>query len=309
MPIRDETGEAAAPMQRTLVTGAAGFIGSRVVRALSERGMDVLATDLPGASERLGQLVGRVRFQELDLGQSGGAAGLLRQYRPDLLIHLAWYAHPEDYLTSQENLRSLSATTELVAAAIDAGCGRIVGVGTCLEYAPSTGPHRECDPAGPDTLYAACKHAARLIGERLAEGKVSFAWARVFHLHGPGENPRRLVPMVAGKLRRGEPVALSPGEQVRDYLRVEDVADAIATVALSGARGTVNVCSGAPVTLRDLLGALSEVLRRPGLLRFGEVPYRPGERMHITGEPGVLRGLGWAPRHLLLRESLQYLAA
>jgi dTDP-6-deoxy-L-talose 4-dehydrogenase (NAD+) len=295
---------------RALVTGAAGFIGSRVVAALAERAVDVVATDRPGTTrERLGGVHPRVTFEATDLRDPEATAALVSAHRPDLLVHMAWYARPEDYLTSRENLASLSATATLLAAAVDAGCARIVGAGTCLEYPESALPHRECDPAGPTTLYGACKHAARLVGERLADGRASFAWARLFHLYGPGEDPRRLVPMVANKLRRGEPVDLSPGEQVRDYLRVEDVADAIATVALSEACGTVNVCSGTAITLREFLGALAHVMGRPDLLRFGRIPYRVDDRMRIAGDPGVLTGLGWTPRHSSLNESLEYLAS
>jgi nucleoside-diphosphate-sugar epimerase len=296
---------------RVLVTGAAGFIGSNVVRALAAGGAEVVAVDRPMVSWlRLTDLPSGAAVDEVDLGVPAGVEALVLRRRPEVLVHLAWNARPEDYLTSRENLRSLSATVDLARAALDAGCRRVVGVGTCLEYAVSDRPHREGDAAGPDTLYAACKHAARLITEKLAAAAgASFAWARVFHLHGPGEDPRRLVPMVAGKLRCGEPIDLSPGEQVRDYLRVEDVADAIAATALSEATGTVNVCSGAPLTLRALLVALAEAVGHPELLRFGAIPYRTGERMAIAGEPGVLRALGWAPRHSTLAAALRYLAS
>jgi len=283
---------------RALVTGAAGFIGSHVVRALVARGVKVVASDRPGAtwSSLPGSPAPAAR-EEADLGANAGAVALASRHRPDLLVHLAWYARPQDYLTSRENLRSVEATNRLVAAALDRGCRRIVGVGTCLEYGASDRPSLETDSAAPDELYSVCKHAARLVAERLtAVGGASFAWARVFHLHGPGEDPRRLVPMVAGKLRRGEPVNLSPGDQVRDYLRVEDVADAIAAVAVSDAAGTVNVCSGAPCSLRQFLLAVGKAVGRPELLRFGAIPYRPGERMCIAGEPAVLRGIGWRPQ-------------
>jgi nucleoside-diphosphate-sugar epimerase len=277
-----------------------------VVHALAARGLDVVAVDRAGASRtRLG---GRVRFVEAELGTPGAAAALVATHRPAHLVHLAWYAAPADYLVSRENLGSLAATVELVTAAVDAGCRRVVAAGTCLEYAASDAPHREGDVAGPDTLYAACKHAAHVVCEQLAAPRAGLVWARIFHLHGPGEDPRRLVPMVAARLRRGEPVDLSGGEQIRDYLRVEDVADALASLALSEATGVANVCSGAPVPLRTLLGAIGEAIGRPELLRFGRVGYRAGERMRIAGEPETLRKLGWRPQFATPAAALAYLA-
>ena len=291
------------------MTGAAGFIGSQLVRALAARGMDVVAADRPGArTDRLAECGPRVRLAEVELGARGAAEALLAAHRPTHLVHLAWYAEPGDYLGSRENLRSLAATTDLVAAAVDAGCRRIVAAGSCLEYAASDAPHREADAAGPESLYAACKHAAHVVCEPLTADHSAFLWARIFYLHGPGEDPRRLMPMVAARLRRGEPVDLSGGEQVRDYLHVADVADALATLACSEATGVANVCSGMPASLRALLGAIGEHVGRPELLRFGRLPYRSGERMSIAGDPGTLRALGWRPRFATPAAALAYLA-
>jgi dTDP-6-deoxy-L-talose 4-dehydrogenase (NAD+) len=279
------------------------------VRALAARGMDVVAADRPGArADRLTGCGPRVRIAEVELGTPGAAKALLAAHRPTHLLHLAWYAEPGNYLGSRENLRSLSATTDLVATAVDAGCRRIVAAGSCLEYAASDAPHRESDPAGPESLYAACKHAAHVVCEPLTDGSSALLWARIFYLHGPGEDPRRLMPMVATQLRHGEPVDLSGGEQVRDYLHVADVADALATLACSDAVGVANVCSGMPTSLRTLLGAIGEHLGRPELLRFGRLPYRDGERMCIAGDPGTLRALGWRPRFATPSAALAYLA-
>jgi dTDP-6-deoxy-L-talose 4-dehydrogenase (NAD+) len=278
------------------VTGGAGFVGRHVVRALTARGVEAVAVD------RTGDVADRV-----DLDAPDAAAALFARHRPDLVIHLAWYARPDDYLVSRENLRSLAATIALATAAVDAGCARLVAAGTCIEYPPSGVPHRERDPAAPDTLYAACKHAAHGVAAQLAAGRTSFLWARLFHLHGPGEDPRRLVPMVAAKLRAGEPAELTGGEQVRDFLRVEDAADALVALALSERQGVANVCSGAPVPLRELLGAVGDAIGRRDLLRFGALPYRVGDRMHVAGEPGALRELGWKPR-FGLADGVAYLA-
>ena len=297
-------------MTSVLVTGAAGFIGAHAVRALAGRGLTVTALVRPGAPPgRLAGLGDEVAVVQADLDDHRAVERVLQARRPEALLHLAWYAHPRDYLGSRENLRSLQATTALAAAALDAGCRRIVGVGTCLELGPSDVPAGEGAATNPDTLYAACKQAARLVAEQLADGRASFAWARLFHLHGPGEDPARLVPMVAARLRRGEPVELTSGAQVRDYLRVEEMAEALALLVEADVTGTVHVCSGRPVTLRALLEGLAGVLGRPGLLRFGALPYRPGDRMNVSGAPETLRRLGWAPRFASPATAFAYLAA
>ena len=270
----------------------------------------MVAVDRPGVSwRRADAMPPPMLMAEADLerGRCRGQAGVgspSGRSRPPGLVR-----RPEDYLTSRENLRSLAATNVLVAAALDAGCRRIVGRGNLPRVRPLGAPPREADPTSPSELYSTCKHAARLVSERLAAAAgASFAWARVFHLHGPGEDRPPAGPDGGRQASPGKPIELTPGDQVRDYLRVEDVADAVAHLAISEATGTVNVCSGVPVRLRDLLLSVAGVVGRPDLLRFGAIPCRTGERMCIVGVPGTLRSLGWSPRHPTRVEALRYLA-
>jgi nucleoside-diphosphate-sugar epimerase len=129
-------------------------------------------------------------------------------------------------------------------------------------------------------------------------------------MQGPGENPARLVPSVALALREGRAFALSPGEQLRDHLDVRDVASALLFIATHpGAGGAVNVCSGAPISLRGLFETVGAVVGRPELLRFGERPYREGEVMNLTGRSDRLRTTGWQPSHANLAQSIRDLVA
>jgi nucleoside-diphosphate-sugar epimerase len=109
------------------------------------------------------------------------------------------------------------------------------------------------------------------------------AWARLFNLTGPGEDPRRLVPMVVRSLLDGKPVSLSAGAQVRDFLDVADVAAALVALSDAGAEGSFNVCSGEALSLRELLGAVGERVGRVDLLRFGERPYGEHDPPMVVG--------------------------
>ena len=137
---------------RVLVTGAGGFIGPHVVRALRARDHEAIELFRPDA----------------DLRDPAAVDAVFARTRPSALIHLAWYAKPADYLTSSENLASLQATTTLVAGAIAAGCRKIVGAGTCLEYAAADHAVGEDHPLDPVTLYASAKASAWLSTRALA---------------------------------------------------------------------------------------------------------------------------------------------
>jgi nucleoside-diphosphate-sugar epimerase len=243
----------------------------------------------------------------VDLCDTDKVTSLVQSERPDVVIHLAWYAKPQDYLTSAENLDSLVSTLPFVRAVLNGGCRRLLGVGTCLEYADLPRPRLETDPLEPKSLYARCKHAAHLVlAELFRQSGASLAWARLFHMHGPREHPSRLIPSLAAALRAGRPFALSPGQQVRDHLDVRDVGSALVHIAVHPElEGAVNVCSGKPVTLRTVLDTVGRELGRPELLEFGKRAYLPGEVMNLAGVPSRLFESGWWPAHGDLAASIR----
>jgi dTDP-6-deoxy-L-talose 4-dehydrogenase (NAD+) len=286
---------------RVLVTGAGGFIGASVVEELVSSGHQVFALDRDHRSfRRVEHLARRLSLVEGDLSRREWLPRLFEETRPEAMIHLAWYANPRDYLTSNENLESVAMTMRVVEAAVAAECGKVVLSGTCVEYAPLGRALVESDPAAPKTLYAACKHATWLMANALAvAGGVELAWARIFHLHGPGEDPARLIPWVAAELRSGRTVDLTDGTQVRDHLHVADVASGLVALLAPGASGVFNVCSGEAVRLRDVLEIVGDIVGRRDLLRFGARPHRAEEVMFLAGTSARLRSLGWRPRFTL----------
>lgn len=302
---RSRTREDLAEKLKVLVTGAAGFIGREVVWHLSVDDHEVVAT--ARRSEQLSRIVAqssKISKVAIDLDDADAVNALLRKTRPDAVIHLAWYANPCDYLTSHHNLASISMTTALIEATLTAGCRKLILVGSCAEYAPQKRLVIESDPVDARTLYAASKHSAWHLARVLAgEADAELAWARIFHIHGPGENERRLIPWVAGQLGAGIPVSLTDGTQIRDHLHVSDVAAGIVAMLRPGAAGIYNVCSGQPISLRSVLETVGDLVGRRDLLKFGALQHRPKEAMYVAGNPGRLRALGWVP-HFDLRRGL-----
>jgi nucleoside-diphosphate-sugar epimerase len=191
----------------------------------------------------------------------------------------------------------VQGSLDLLESLVAAGCRRAVFVGSCFEYG-SGGPLSESTPVDPRSLYAASKAATRYLAEHLARVRgIPFVWARFFLQYGPFEDPRRLVPAVMAALLRGEPVDVTRGVQVRDFLHVQDVAGAAVAVALSEVEGVVNIGSGTPVSVRELVSTIGELIGRPELIRYGARPDVPGDPPAIYADIGrLIATTGWRPR-------------
>ncbi|MCX5813468.1 MAG: NAD(P)-dependent oxidoreductase [Proteobacteria bacterium] len=280
---------------RVFVTGASGFIGAHIIRALLLRNHQVTVLSIP--DDPMTSL--QPMYTQIDTiaGTLEDAALLeksINRFQPEACIHLAWYAEPGKYLDSMQNIQSLASSLSLFQTLIKAGCRQIVAAGTCFEYDMNFGYLHEDTPARPTSLYAAAKLSCCLLGSQLAtQAKISFAWGRVFYPYGPQEDQRRLVPAAIKALKQGIPFPASPGDQVRDYIHVADVATAFCTLMEKQADGVFNISTGSPVSIRQLLEMLGKLMNRSDLIKLGALPYRNWEPPFICGDNARLRNLGW----------------
>jgi nucleoside-diphosphate-sugar epimerase len=264
-----------------LLTGATGFVGRQVLRALGEHGVAVRPVIRSGTERRLetGAPVESVvttpdLFSEDSDWWSKVCSGV------DTVIHVAWIANVQ----SPKHLDCLAGTLQLAKGAARASIRRFVGIGTCLEYDVSHGVLSINSPLLPLTPYGAAKAAAFMALSRwLPSQGVDFAWCRLFYLYGEGEDSQRLVSYLRAKLMAGERADLTTGNQVRDYLDVRDAGRMIIEIALGAEQGAINVCSGQPVTVRQLAEAIADEYGRRDLLRFGMRPDNPVDPPRIVG--------------------------
>ena len=203
------------------------------------------------------------------------------------VVHLAWIATPGCYLTAPENLDCLEGTLALAKGAARAGVAKFLGIGTCFEYDLSGGVLSIETPLRPATPYAGAKAAAfQALSQWLPAQGVAFLWARLFYLYGEGEAPRRLVPYLRGQLAAGERADLSSGRQIRDFLDVREAAALLINALYSDAEGAFNLCSGVPITVRQLAERIAEEYGQRDLLNFGARPDNLVDPVCVLGLPG-----------------------
>lgn len=255
-----------------LITGANGFVGRQVVRALADKHKPLRL--VVRERETRPPLIDQsqvVQTRDLFHASRDWWKGVLADV--DTVVHLAWYAEPGKYLTSPLNLDCLQGTIEMAQACVDAGVRRFVGIGTCAEYDLSQGVLRTNSPLDPQSLYAACKASTfQILSQILPPARIGFVWCRLFYLYGEGEDSRRLVPYLHRQLSKGDPAELTSGSQIRDFLDVKDAGKFIAEVAVGDQQGVVNICSGKPITVRQLAEQIADQYGRRDLLNFGVRP-------------------------------------
>ncbi|NHA16052.1 NAD(P)-dependent oxidoreductase [Thioalkalivibrio sp. XN279] len=253
-----------------LVTGGDGFVGRQVVRSLAKKRHPLRLVLRNGSSTSIPLEHGVHVIETPDLFQAKPSWWKSVLDGVDTVIHLAWYTEPGKYLDSDQNVTCLKGTIDLAHASIQAGVRRFVGVGTCFEYDLDVGTVTTDTPLKPQSLYAACKASAFLVLSQLLPSLgVHFAWCRLFYLYGEGEDPRRLVPYLRRQLSAGEPAELTSGTQIRDFLDVREAGELIAEAALGHRQGPINICSGVPVTVRQLAEEIADEFGRRDLLQFG----------------------------------------
>ncbi len=277
--------------RRVLLTGASGFIGEAAIGPLQRAGFEV-----HGIARRRLEAPADVTWHSIDLLDQAQMQRLVKAIAPSHLLHFAWYAEPGKYWTAPDNLDWLRASLALLQAFSLSGGRRVVMAGTCAEYDWN---HDCCvenlTPLVPSTLYGMCKHALQeVLGVYSRQYGLSSAWGRIFFPYGPREQPSRLVPSVICALLEGRPALCTSGEQVRDFVHVQDAAGAFVALLGTEVEGAVNIASGRGIAVKDIALGIGRQLGRPDLVRLGARPTPYGEPPIIVADVRRLeQEVGW----------------
>ena len=274
-------------MKNILLTGASGFVGKQIIKALSQFSVNIIPVVRSGKEinfKRIRNIKKIISspdiFKENESWWTNQCKGI------DTIIHIAWYAEPGKYLQSPKNIDCLIGSLNLAKGAVNAGVRRFVGIGTCFEYDLSKGTLSIDTSLKPTSTYASAKAALFIfLSKWLPEQSIKFSWCRLFYLYGEGEDERRLVPYIHKRLNKNESVELTKGNKIRDYLNIIEASQIISQVALGDQEGPINVCSGVPVTVKQLAQQIADLHDKRYLLKFGAKPEDPMDPSCVVGVP------------------------
>ena len=282
-------------MKRILITGAAGFIGRQTLPLLPD-------AEIHAVSRQPAEQSDIVQWHQADLFDNVQTSHLLSAIRPTDLLHFAWDVRPSLYWTSLENYQWVSGTLNLLREFHENGGQRAVLAGTCAEYDWHYGYCVEdSTPLDFNTPYAACKSSLYRMAMSYAEQtNLSLAWGRIFFPYGDGEHPKRLIPYVIQSMLKQEAVQTSHGEQYRDFLYIHDVASAFVDLLNSDVTGAVNIGSGEPVRLKDIIYHIADMLDARQLVQLGVRPANHEPPMIVADVQRLRQEVGWKPQYSLV---------
>lgn len=290
------------PSRTALVTGATGYIGSKLCERLLAEGWQVHAI-VRTASRPLPDTLRDIAVHHYD-GNTQSLLDAVSAAQPSVVFHLASLfiaEHHTEQVTDLINSNVLFGT-QLAEACARAGVRRFINTGTSWQ-------HYRSDAYDPVCLYAATKQAFEDILDFYADAfDMRVVTLKLFDTYGPDDPRPKLINLLIKALHSGEPLGLSPGEQRLDLVHIDDVTRAFSLSAQRLLRDQAQqpheryaVSSGQALSVRELVAVLEQVSGRKLHVTFGQRPYRTREVMHPPLAGATLPG--WQPQ-VSLREGL-----
>ncbi len=269
---------------KVLVTGGTGFIGRHVVAQLLQRD-HIVAVISRQDNLQNDELFSNVEVISADIYQDHpdikGKTGL-----PDALMHLAWNGLP-NYKAMFHLETNLPGDMCFLKYVVSEGVKHLLVAGTCFEYGLIDGALRADAMTAPVTAYGMAKDNLRKYLELLQQEKdFILQWARLFYLYGEGQNSNSLVGQLDKAIADGcQTFDMSGGEQLRDFLPVENVARKLVEMLENSAtrQGVMNCCSGKPISVRRLVEERIQQRDAQLALNLGAYPYPDYEPMAFWG--------------------------
>lgn len=285
-------------MNKIIVTGVTGCVGSAIVRRALAKGMEVTCIVHQG-SKRLSNLPKDEHISIVECNLSDYAS-LQLEGEYDAFIHMSWEktfgASRDD---AEVQTRNIQYTLDACRLAKRCGCMLFVGAGSQAEYGVQSVDLSPDLPVNPESGYGIAKFAAGKLSAMFCKNVgIRHNWVRILSVYGPNDGENTLISYVIRELKGGRSPELTKCEQIWDYLYADDAADAILAIVENGKDGKVYpLGSGKGRKLSEYIEDIRNIINPSALIKFGAKDYYPHQPMHLVAEIRELKtDTGWSPK-------------
>lgn len=275
---------------KVLVTGATGFIGNYVINELLAQNVEVIATSTSREKAKKKEWYSQVKYVEYSITSENNNLNEVF-LQADAVIHLAWRGLP-NYKSLFHIEEEMMIQYFFIKKLIDSGIKNINITGTCFEYGMQEGCLDEAkNIANPDNPYSIAKDTLRKMLDQFNKHlPFSLKWMRLFYTHGKGQYEKSILPLLQTALNEKQSIFnMSGGEQIRDYLPVEEMAKYIVAVSLQTyTSGIINISSNKPIKIIDLVNTYLMQSNKTISLNLGHYPYADYEPFAFWGNNNKL---------------------
>lgn len=260
-------------MNKVIITGGSGFVGSNTVKYFLEQGCQVLSVDM---AENAPFEAESFRYLQCNVFDSEELKRRLPAGEYDTFIHFAW-AGSAGQARVDYNLQMKNAlmTVECLKVAKELGCTRFVCAGSIMEYEVEAAIHTQGSHPGMGYIYGMGKHIAHCMCKSVAADiGIELVWPMITNAYGAGELSPRFVNTTLRKIINGEPLQFTAATQNYDFVYVTDVARAFYLIARNGKPFCeYMIGSGNARTLKEFILEMQQALAPDAVPLFGDVPF------------------------------------
>lgn len=271
--------------RRILLLGCTGEIGSRLTLLLLDSGFEVFGVrgtrkcSITNASHSCKQM--DLLSESVDIG--------FGDIKPEILVHTAWVTTPSEFWTSPKNYQWLDASKRFIESFEKSGGKYLVVTGTCAEY--TWGGQGDLDESSPELPSSAYGNSKLELLNWLRGRTLPFLWTRTFFQFGGSELTGRLIPSIIDSLLSGEEFVVRNGNDVRDFVFVDDVSRLLGNLIGKRSSGVFNLGTGVGIRIQNLTELLGRMLLREDLVKIegtdlpsSSIISNPAKLISVTGE-------------------------
>lgn len=280
---------------KILVTGATGFIGNYLINEiLKDKSIEIISSSRSPEKAYKFDWFDTTKYIPYDINKNNETDLFNYFEKPDKVIHLAW-----DGLPNYNNLihieKNIINNYNFIKNLTSNGLQDITITGTCFEYGLVEGCLDEDFPSNPSNSYAIAKDTLRKTIEELRRHyKFSYKWVRLFYMYGDGQGKNSLIASLDKAIKNRETeFNMSKGEQIRDYMHIDEVASNILKISLQNRidNQIINCCSGKPISIKKFVEQYLEKKNYKMKLNLGYYPYPDYEPMSFWGDNKKLNNI------------------